>query len=119
MIYCDTGNHYLLVSRGIIFGIPAAAMAGSVLFLEKEIDRNNSAIRFVVEVGEASYVMYLTHCLVIVFFAKAVFKDTSGTNCAFIYEIVKIIIIILATTAVSILIHRFIDTPIQRYLKRR
>ena len=119
MTYCDMSNHYLLISRGIIFGIPAAALVGSVLFLENEIDRNNRAVRFLVELGEASYVMYLTHCLVIVFFAKAVFKDTSGTNCAFMYEIVKIIIIILATTAFSMLIHRFIDTPIQRYLKRR
>jgi exopolysaccharide production protein ExoZ len=118
MIYCDLGNHYLLVSRGIIFGIPAAAVVGSVLFLEKEIDRDNRAVRFGVDVGEASYVMYLIHCLVIVFFAKAVFKEAAGTNCAFIYEIVKIIITVIATITFSMLIHRFIDTPVQRYLKR-
>jgi len=117
MIYCDMGDHYLSISRGIILGIPAAAVAGSVLFLEKEIRYDNKAIRFLAEIGEASYVMYLIHCLIITFFAKVVFEEASGTNCLFIYEIVKIIIVVIATITFSILVHRFIDMPIQRYLK--
>jgi peptidoglycan/LPS O-acetylase OafA/YrhL len=118
MIYCDMGDHYLSISRGIIFGIPAAGVVGSVLFLEKEIKYDNRAVRFWVELGEASYVMYLIHCLIIVFLAKAVFKEASGANCVFVYEIVKIIITVIVTIAFSVLVHRFIDMPIQRYLKR-
>jgi len=117
MVYCDIGNRYLFMSRGISFGIPALALVGSVLFLEKEIKCNNRAVRFAVELGEASYVMYLIHCLVIVFLAKVVFRETAETKCLLIYEIVKIAITFIVTITFSILVHRFVDMPIQRYLK--
>lgn len=118
MIYCDMSNLYLSLSRGISFGIPALVLVGSVLFLEKEIKYDNRAVRFVIELGEASYVMYLIHCLVIVFLAKVVFKEASGTKCVFIYEIIKIVITVTVTVTLSVLVHRFIDMPVQRYLKR-
>lgn len=118
LFYCEM-NGIQWLSRGICFGIPSLLLVSAVLFFENEIKRHyNIVLHFFVELGEASYVMYLIHHHVVVFFSRAVFDKVIKTNGALIYEIIKIIITVVLTIAVSLLVHIFIDTPIQRYLKR-
>jgi peptidoglycan/LPS O-acetylase OafA/YrhL len=66
------------------------------------------------ELGEASYVMYLIHYHVVIFLGRVVFNKLIGSNNNFTIELIKIIIAFLVTIVFSILIYRFIDKPIQK-----
>ena len=119
LFYCEVGRRLWSLSRGISIGIPALVLVSAVLFLEEEIYRNhNRILQLFVECGEASYVIYLIHYHIVAFLTRTVFDRVLGTDCEIIYESVKVIIIFSLTITAGILIHRFIDMPIQRYLKK-
>jgi peptidoglycan/LPS O-acetylase OafA/YrhL len=117
MIFSDLNNFLLSSNRNINYGIPVLILVSAILFLEKEIIYNK-IVKFGVELGEASYVMYLIHYHIVIFLARAVFNRIIGINNIFILEIVKIVIAFIVTIIFSIIIYRFIDMPIQKYLKK-
>jgi peptidoglycan/LPS O-acetylase OafA/YrhL len=103
-------------NRNLYYGIPALLFVTAILFMEKDI-RENKIIRFGMELGEASYVMYLIHLHIVVLLGKVVFDKLIGTNSNFILELIETIIAIVVTIIFSILVYRFIDKPIQKYLR--
>jgi len=95
-------------------GIPALILVASILFLEENI-KPSKIMQFGIKLGEASYAMYLIHFLMVNFLGKG-FNKIIDTNNIFV-ELVKITIAFIATIFFSIIIHKFIDNPIQNYFR--
>ena len=103
--------------RGIEMGIPALLLVFSFLNLENIIPEN-AFITFWIKLGDASYVMYLFHVFIVIFFTKILFKKQIANNSSVFISIILAIIILFSTIVVSIIIYKIIDKPIQKYLKR-
>jgi peptidoglycan/LPS O-acetylase OafA/YrhL len=69
------------------------------------------------ELGEASYAMYLIHPHIVMLLARVVFDKLIKTDSNFILEIIKTTIAFIVTIIFSILVYRLIDRPIQKYLR--
>jgi peptidoglycan/LPS O-acetylase OafA/YrhL len=117
MIFTDVYDFHLTANRNIYYGIPSLMLVISLLFLEEEI-KDNRIVRFGVELGEASYVMYLIHYHIVILLARVVFNRTIGAKSIFIIEIIKIILAFIVTIILSILIYKFIDKPIQKFFRK-
>jgi exopolysaccharide production protein ExoZ len=96
-------------------GIPALILVASILFLEENI-KPAKIILFGIKLGEASYAMYLIHFLMVNFLGKGLNK-IMGANSIFAIELIKVIIAFTVTIFFSIIIHKFIDNPIQNYFR--
>lgn len=98
-------------TRTIIFGIPSFLLLIYFLFFLKDIKFPKT----LVILGDASYCMYLLHPYIIQFFYKIL---DLGKYELFLQIGVTIIIIVLVC-AISILIFRFIEMPINNNLKQK
>jgi peptidoglycan/LPS O-acetylase OafA/YrhL len=117
LVFSDICQFYFSSDRNIYYGIPALILTASLLFLEYDI-RDNRITRFGILLGEASYVMYLIHLHVVFFLSRVVFSKIPEMNGTIFMGIVKIIIAFTITIILSVIIHRFIDSPIQNYFKK-
>jgi peptidoglycan/LPS O-acetylase OafA/YrhL len=117
LVFTDFSEFHFSNNRNFYYGIPALLFVMAILFLEENI-KENKIIRFGIELGEASYVMYLIHYHIVILLARVVFNKIIGTNTNFIIELIKTILAFIATIIISILIYRFIDKPIQKYLRK-
>ncbi|MDR2583302.1 MAG: acyltransferase [Fibromonadaceae bacterium] len=108
-------NNFASHSEYLFRGIPALILVASILFLEENI-KNTKIIQFGVKLGEASYTMYLIHFLIINFLGKN-FNKIIDINDILVIELIKIIITFIVIIFFSIIIHRFIDNPIQNYFR--
>jgi peptidoglycan/LPS O-acetylase OafA/YrhL len=116
LIFTDISEFRFSNNRNFYYGIPALLLVIAILFMEENI-KENKIIRFGMELGEASYVMYLIHYHVVILLARGIFNKIIVGNTNFIIELIKIILAVIATIIFSILIYRFIDKPIQKYLR--
>jgi peptidoglycan/LPS O-acetylase OafA/YrhL len=102
-------------NRNINYGIPCLMLVIGVLGLENYINKNSLLIRLGIELGNASYAMYLFHPFVIYFFQRIIFHKINlilpGIG------LLKLIISLFMTIFVSILIYRLVDKPIQNILR--
>jgi peptidoglycan/LPS O-acetylase OafA/YrhL len=117
MVYSDMVDMHISGNRNIFYGIPSLLIVGAFLAIENNI-RDSKPMRFILEIGEASYVMYLFHYFIVIFFARVIFAKTIGGNSVFIIELLKLIIAYIATIGISIGIYEWVDKPIQKLLKR-
>jgi peptidoglycan/LPS O-acetylase OafA/YrhL len=111
-----TGFH-IASNRNIYYGLSAVTLTGAVLFLEAAI-KENRLVKFLVKLGEASYVMYLFHYHSVLFFSRIVFPKIFGTgnrNTAF--ELLKLTLAISFTVLVSLLLYELLDKRIQQYVR--
>jgi peptidoglycan/LPS O-acetylase OafA/YrhL len=116
LVFTDFYKFYFLNNRNFYYGIPALLLVMAVLFMENNI-KENKITRFGIELGKASYVMYLIHYHIVILLGRVIFNKLIGANNNFIIELIKIIIAFIITIIFSILIYRFIDKPIQKYLR--
>jgi exopolysaccharide production protein ExoZ len=98
--------------RGIYLGIPAACLVGSIVGLSR--GGFDSPWRWIVLLGDASYVMYLSHPFVEIGLEKSfLFLIPLLTHQVFIMSSLILIGVALA----SVVIYRTVDLPVQRLLK--
>lgn len=92
----------------------AALTVACAVFFEPALSRLSPHLsRRCVEIGEASYAIYLTHLFVIYLFA-GIAKKLDYTNSSLALALLTVV----AATAVGILVHKAIDLPIQNGLKK-
>jgi peptidoglycan/LPS O-acetylase OafA/YrhL len=112
----DIHNWNILNNRNIYRGIPAFFLVFSFLNLENHIKKNNF-IKVCMEVGDASYVLYLFHTFIMMFFTRILFAKIIANNNQLIVSVVLEIIVMSSTILGSIIIYKIIDKPIQKYLR--
>jgi peptidoglycan/LPS O-acetylase OafA/YrhL len=117
MIFCDVYNLRLTMNRNIYYGIPSLVLVISLLFLEKDI-KDTRFVRFGIELGEASYVIYLIHYHIVILLARVFFNKIIGPNSILIIEVAKIILAFITTIILGIIIYKFVDKPIQKFLRK-
>jgi peptidoglycan/LPS O-acetylase OafA/YrhL len=116
MVFGDIYQFNISGNRNINWGIPSLLLVASLLFLEQHI-RDSKLVKWGMELGEASYAMYLFHYHIVTLFSRLVFPRIFGNSKGFAMELLKLIIAICATVFFSVLIYEFIDKPIQKFLR--
>jgi len=116
MIFINSNQLYVTY-RCVYFGLPSLLFVISLLALEKNMKDTNWT-RVFVKIGEASYIMYLLHYHIVLFFSRVIFNKLIGPNSIFILELFKLIIAFIAVIVISVILHEFVDNPIQKRLKK-
>lgn len=114
LAYLDfLGNHYNKYHQGLIF-FWAIVVVAIGLFCEPAFQKIKKEIRsLLIEIGDASYAIYLTHLFVIrllLMIAPIVKFNRKGLGLA--------IVSVIASSVVGVLLHRYFDSPLQKTLKR-
>ena len=98
-------------------GLPALLVVAGGLLTESAL----SASRWVtplVELGDASYALYLFHPFVVLFISRIAFEGVLAEAAAGV-RFVLLLLAIASALATSVVVNRHIDRPIQRWLRRR
>ena len=70
-LFLETNHHYMLETHRIIFyGIPSFLIVTSMVLFEKNVKISDKNI--LVTIGNASYVLYLIHSIILCFFDKTI-----------------------------------------------
>jgi exopolysaccharide production protein ExoZ len=98
--------------RGIYLGIPAACLVGAIVGLSR--GGFDSPWRWIVLLGDASYVMYLIHPFVEIGLEKLFLSLAPAlTN----HIVIMSSLLLIGVALASVVIYRTVDLPIQRLLK--
>lgn len=112
MIYSEVQQ--LKIDSFITFGIPSFFLLLSTISLEPLM--HGVFVKTIASfVGDTSYAIYLSHAFVVEFLRKVVMKHFD-----FLQNHVGVMVLaaLVASIFVGYLLHRFLDQPIQSYLKR-
>jgi peptidoglycan/LPS O-acetylase OafA/YrhL len=109
-------NWHIIKNRNIYCGIPSLVLVLAFLNLETQI-KKNKFINICMDIGDASYVLYLFHTFMIMFFTRILFARIIENNNSLIMSIIMEIIIMFSTVMGSIIIYKIIDKPIQKILR--
>ena len=103
-------------NKNIYSGIPAWGLVFAMLNLESEI-KAGRITKIFLELGDASYALYLFHVFIIMFFTRILFAKIISDNKNIIISIILDVIIMTITIIGSIVIYRILDKPVQKYLR--
>jgi peptidoglycan/LPS O-acetylase OafA/YrhL len=117
LIYSDITDFHITGNRNIYYGIPAFLIVCSMILLEKHIG-NNVFVKFLIELGEASYAMYIFHPFIILFLSRVIFPKVTGNSVSVLINIVEIAAATGIVIVSSIIIYELIDKQIQKRLRR-
>ncbi|HUH52727.1 MAG TPA: acyltransferase [Microbacteriaceae bacterium] len=116
LIAQDTAALSLIAShRAFYYGVPAVALVISALMIEPFM-RDGVITKILLELGEASYAMYLFHPFVAVFLSEIVlarFIETSNVP----FRIMLFLFVYTSVALVSVVINRWLDQPMQNALR--
>lgn len=119
MIFCDLNQSFLSIPRNILYGIPALLFVNAFLVLENKINEKNRIIKIGLKLGDASYAMYLFHTFLVYFLLSVIYPYTLGKTDIFIVEFLKMILAIAIVCGASVLIHIYVDKPLNYFFKKR
>jgi exopolysaccharide production protein ExoZ len=100
--------------RPLVWGVPATMLLMALLSLEERL--GNKAPRWMLEIGDASYSIYLTHTFVVPVIAAAFLRLPFPA----LRGIVPVVAISLVTSAgAGVVVYRSIEVPIMDYFRKR
>ena len=103
----------------IILGVVGSLIIIGLIYLEKN-GYNFKKFRSLILVGNASYVIYLIHYPIITVLMKLYIKSGVLKHITFFEaSIFFIIISLFVVIFVGILVHKFIEIPLMKYLNRK
>ncbi len=105
---------WMSLLRPLVWGVPAALIVGAAIFLEPDFGRG--VPRWLLEVGDSSYAIYLTQSFVL----PGVAALLGRMPFAGVRAMAPVMVIsIVSSVAVGVVVHRVIELPIIRYFLRR
>jgi peptidoglycan/LPS O-acetylase OafA/YrhL len=99
--------------RGILLGLPAAAMVAAAVALELPFGRR--VTRLALYLGDASYSIYLVHTFVLPAIGLLLLGAGNWSHVV----LLSVVVMVVLSTAAGVLVYRFVEQPITRYLKGR
>lgn len=96
----------VLKSRSILFGIPAAVIIYSLICIEKQVKIKTPT--FLLNLGAASYSLYLSHAILVSFIDKFAI---SWSDNAFIANCISLTGAVIAVI-VSLLVYKYLELPV-------
>lgn len=114
LLYINANNSFSIYGSAIVYGIPSAFIILSAVLAET----NGVFItnKYLVYLGDISYSLYLSHLFVILVFNKIVAR--SHPNFVTDKSLLSCIALVGTCYLIAVVIHHFIDVPIQRKLTR-
>lgn len=113
----ETGQiGYLFSGRVGFFGIPAFLVVTGTLLLEP-LFKPSKLTRLLVEVGAGSYAIYLFHPFLVGLLGPSFLKNSQLPQ-NYLLGIGIVCSAIVLSAVLGVVIHRYVDTPIQRFCKR-
>lgn len=101
----------VLNDRAIYWGIPALMLVAGIVFLEPVIGHRMP--KTLIEWGEASYALYLTHNLLVPFIGVIVVKV------GFTHPAGVVALCMVASLILAVLCYRWFERPVTRWLRNR
>ena len=115
MAYYETNNTILNdYLRLFFYGIPSFTLVLSLCFLEKCFIKNSILTKKIIDIGNASYSIYLTHLFVLGFVNLVNYK----LNIINVSTFTGSLLIIFLCIIIGKLTYDFIDKPISNYTKK-
>ena len=100
------------------WGVPSMFIVlGAVAMEAKGAGKRLFNSRIILELGNASYALYLTHSISIVFAHKMLYYEIK-TNNLYIDPDVYAILLLVLCCLVSLVVHRFVEKPMTRMLRK-
>lgn len=100
--------------RGVFWGVPAAAVVAAALALERPWGAKTP--RWVLELGDASYSIYLVHVFVLPLFGVMLLR--MGTHWPGVVPVSLTLLVLLSTLAGEV-VYRGIERPMMQWFKGR
>lgn len=110
LLYSPQGD--VSIGRVLIWGLPAVAIVAGAIGLERRI----RVPKWVVEIGDASYAIYITHGFVLPVVGLILAHLRIGQ------EFITLAVVtsgIMGSTILGIVVHRFVDQPMLDYFHKR
>jgi peptidoglycan/LPS O-acetylase OafA/YrhL len=102
------------VTRIVAWGLPALAIVAGAIGLESTI--GSLVPEWVLEIGDASYAIYLFHGFVLSLTGVILERERLGRD----YSILLALVFgVIGSIVVGVVIFRVIEIPLARYFKRR
>lgn len=115
MLILPLGEWLALAPRAVSAGLPAAILLYCVVLLEKRFAMA-AKNRWVVMIGDSSYVLYLTHPYVVYGIAR-LFLNPAAMGTAALG--VAVLGLAMAAVVTAVVIHFAVERPLTRYLRVR
>lgn len=106
-----------LATRGFTFGIPAFIICGCAVFSNNYLKQDSLLYQFFLTLGNASYILYLIHPFVIFGILRVVHPLFNSQNIFVL--IIQLLLSLSIVCYTSIIIHKKIEIPLQRFLKSK
>lgn len=119
LIYNGSTNQFNFLSRNIRTGIPCLFLVFAFMSIEPYLKNDNKIVKWLTLVGESSYAMYLFHPFILFGFTRLIFPYIFDDYNSVLIEIIKFILVSVVLIIVSILIYKFLDKPLNEYLRRK
>lgn len=116
MVLHDLADFASGTIRAVHFGLPALAVVGGALLTEHALPVARP-VRFAIDVGDASYGMYLFHPFVVFGLYRLVFPHVVPADVPLASEVTAFVVLV-TTTWLSLLLFRYVDRPTERWLRR-
>lgn len=122
LIYTGLTKDFNDINRNIRTGIPCLLIVGGAMALEPYINGKSKAVKFLSLIGDSSYAMYLFHPFILFGCTRVlfpfVFKYAGGGQQNLWVQLTQFILISITLIGVSILIYKWIDKPLNNYLRK-
>lgn len=119
LIYCGLTNDFNDVDRNIRVGIPALFIVGGTMAIEPFINGKSKLVKLTSLIGDSSYAMYLFHPFILFGCTRVLFPFIFGEDSRFSTELLKFLLISIILIITSLLIYKFLDKPLNDYLRRQ
>ena len=113
MVYFDYNKIYF--SRTLLFGVPSFFVVSFFILSENLLNTENAVHKYFYQIGNASYVVYLSHPFIIFFIARLI-SPIFGVN--LFYSVIELILKLSLVVLISNLIHKKIELPVVRSIEK-
>ena len=118
LIYSDLTKEFNYISRNIRTGIPCLLIVAGFMSVEPFLNGKSKTVKLLSLIGDSSYAMYLFHPFILFGFTRVVFPYVFGAETNTFLEVFKFIIASSTLIVVSVLIYKFLDKPLNAYLRK-
>lgn len=115
ILLCYFDSNKMYTYRILVFGVPAFFVVLFFILSENRFHAGNFLHKYLYQVGNASYVVYLCHPFVIYFIIRLI-KPHLRTSLFF--SVVELILMLSSVILMSNLVHKKIELPIVKLLER-
>ena len=117
LIYNSVTKDFTFLPRNLVTGIPLLLLVGGCMAIEPYLSNQNKFVKIMSFVGDSSYAMYLFHPFILYGLTRLIFPLLFTGAESIVTEVIKFILASSILVLVSLVIHNFLDKPLNKRLR--